>query len=84
MIDFHGGELEGLAADQPVEADLEVSHGRVRHLQTQPLPAQSGWRASFRLEPEGRQPADMRLRLSLYGETISETWNHVWYPDQAR
>ncbi|MCG6657523.1 glucan biosynthesis protein [Halomonas campisalis] len=84
MIDFRGGELEGLAPDQPVQAELDLSRGRVRHLQTQPLPDGRGWRASFRLDPEGGQPADMRLRLRLYGDTISETWNHVWYPDESR
>ncbi|MFY0990011.1 glucan biosynthesis protein [Halomonas sp. C05BenzN] len=84
MVDFSGGELEGLAPDQPVEAQLDTSSGRPHHLQTRPLPDGRGWRASFRLDPEGRQPADMRLRLTLHDEILSETWNHVWYPDEQR
>lgn len=83
-VDFRGGELEGLAADQPVEARLDTSSGRVHHLQARPLPAGRGWRASFRLDPDGRHPADMRLRLTLRGEPLSETWSHVWYPDERR
>jgi periplasmic glucans biosynthesis protein len=84
MVDFAGGELTGLSPDQPVEAELSASRGRVHHLQARALPDGRGWRASFRLDPEGRQPSDLRLQLSLRGEVISETWNHVWHPDEQR
>lgn len=84
MVDFAGGELEGLAADQPVEAKLSTNRGEIHHLQARALPDGRGWRASFRLDPDGRQPSDLRLQLSLRGEPISETWNHVWHPDEQR
>lgn len=84
MVDFAGGELEGLGADQPVSAELAASRGEIRHLQTRPLPDGRGWRASFRLDPDGRRPSDLRLHLRLRDEVISETWNHVWHPDERR
>ncbi|WP_163575050.1 glucan biosynthesis protein [Halomonas faecis] len=84
LVDFRGGELEGLAADQPVTVNVEANRGEVRHRQAQPLPDGSGWRASFRLDPDGERPADLRLHLSLRDRVISETWNHVWYPSESR
>lgn len=84
MIDFAGGELEGLSPDQPVEAELSANRGKIQHLQARPLPDGRGWRASFRLDPEGQHSTDLRLQLRLRGETISETWNHVWHPDEQR
>ncbi|WP_444988747.1 glucan biosynthesis protein [Halomonas mongoliensis] len=84
MIDFAGGELEGLSADQPVEAELTASRGEIHHLQAHSLPDGRGWRASFRLDPDGRQPSDLRLHLRLHDKVISETWNHVWHPDEQR
>ncbi|PMR78664.1 glucan biosynthesis protein D [Halomonas urumqiensis] len=82
MVDFEGGALEGLAPDQPVEASLEASQGDTHHLSVRALPDGKGWRASFRLDPDGQRPSDMRLHLRLHGEPISETWNHVWYPNE--
>ena len=84
MVDFAGGELENLSPDQPVEAELTASRGEIHHLQTRPLPDGRGWRASFRLDPDGQQSSDLRLRLRLRDEVISETWNHVWHPDERR
>ena len=84
MVDFAGGELEGLAADQPVEAELSTNRGEIHHLQARALPDGRGWRASFRLDPEGQQSTDMRLQLRLRNEIISETWNYVWHPDEQR
>jgi periplasmic glucans biosynthesis protein len=82
-VDFAGGELEGLGPDQPVTVEVSASRGEVHHAQAQPLP-DDGWRAVFRLAPEGERPSDLRLRLRLHGAPLSETWNHVWYPDERR
>ena len=68
-----------MAADQPVELDISVQEGSVLIPQVTALPNHA-WRASFRL-PASDTPADVRLRLTLNGEPVSETWNYVWYPD---
>ena len=84
IVDFHGGELSGLDASQPVEAELSTLQGDIHQVHVQRLPDGETWRASFRVQPQGRQPADMRLFLSLRGSPISETWSYVWYPDELR
>ena len=79
IIDFQGGALDELTADQPVELDISIQDGEVLLPQVTALP-NKGWRASFRL-PASDQPSDVSLRLTLNGEPVSETWNYVWYPD---
>ncbi|WP_148254463.1 glucan biosynthesis protein [Aidingimonas lacisalsi] len=83
IVDFRGGELSSLDASHPVEAQLDTTSGEIHNLQVQRLPDGETWRASFHLYPEGQQAADMRLSLALHGETMTETWNHVWYPDES-
>ncbi|MDZ7852134.1 MAG: glucan biosynthesis protein G [Halomonas sp.] len=84
VIDFRGGELSSLDASHPVEAELVVSSGEAREIQVQRLPDGETWRASFRIQPEGETPMDMRLKLTLRDAPISETWNYVWNPDELR
>lgn len=79
IVDFQGGILNNIAADQPVELEISNRHGEVLLPHVTALP-NHGWRASFRL-PASDQPSDVRLRLTLNGEPVSETWNYVWYPD---
>lgn len=79
IVDFQGGALDAISADQPVELAISSQQGEVLLPQVTALP-NKGWRASFRL-PESDQPSDVRLRLTLNGEPVSETWNYVWYPD---
>jgi periplasmic glucans biosynthesis protein len=79
IVDFQGGALEDIAADQPVELDISTQQGEILLPQVTALPNQ-GWRASFRL-PDSQQPSDVRLRLTLNDEPVSETWNYVWYPN---
>ncbi len=83
VVDFVGGPLAALA-DASVEPVLEVSAGRISDLRTQRIPSEAGWRASFRLEPEGDRPADMRLTLVHADEPVTETWSYVWYPEEVR
>lgn len=84
VIDFRGGELSSLDVSHPVEAELEVSSGETRALRVQRLPDSDTWRASFRAQPEGANPMDMRLHLMLRDTPMSETWNYVWNPDELR
>jgi glucans biosynthesis protein len=84
VVDFHGGELSSLDATHPVEAMLEVSSGEARQVQVQRLPDGETWRASFRIQPMGTNPTDMRLTLTLRDRPLTETWNFVWNPDELR
>ncbi|MCS4504049.1 glucan biosynthesis protein [Arhodomonas aquaeolei] len=80
IVDFAGGELDGLAGSQPVTAELSQSTGVTQDVTVHRLP-DGHWRASFRLAPDGEKPSDLRLFLQLRGERVSETWNYVWDPD---
>ncbi|MBZ9540340.1 glucan biosynthesis protein [Modicisalibacter tunisiensis] len=80
IVDFRGGELDGLDASQPVQADLNVSQGKVSDLRVRPLPDGDTWRAAFTLDPQDAS-ADMQLSLTLRGQRLTETWSYLWNPD---
>ena len=89
VVDF--GPLPAAAADPggvgeppPVEAVLDAAFGQVSDLVVQTLPEARGWRAAFRLVPDGREPAALRLYLHRGGQRVSETWDYVWHPDHVR
>lgn len=82
VIDFQGGdELSSLAASQPVDAELNVSSGEVSDLVVRQLPDGETWRATFKLAPQGDEPADMQLRLMMRGAPLTETWSYNWNPN---
>ncbi|MFO8005631.1 glucan biosynthesis protein [Thioalkalivibrio sp.] len=82
VVDFAGGELDGLGADAVVEPRLEARSGTIDDLHARRLPDDAGWRATFLLAPEDGEAADLRLVLTRDGRPVTETWNHVWYPDE--
>jgi glucans biosynthesis protein len=83
IVDFRGGVLDDVPVGAPVEANIETSAGRISDLRTIRLPDGHGWRVSFRLEPDGDRPADMRLYLARSDERLSETWSYVWFPSEV-
>ena len=84
IVDFKGGELSSLDASHPVSAELSISSGESHDLQVQQLPDAETWRATFRLQPHGETPTDMRLNLRLNGKPLTETWNYVWGSNELR
>jgi glucans biosynthesis protein len=83
VVDFVSGDNEP-APSGPLDAVLESSTGEVTDLVVQTLPTERGWRASFRLVPDGRQPAELGLYLLTDGRRLTETWDYVWYPDHVQ
>ena len=84
VVDFRApqpAQTGGRADPRPPAGVLEASSGQVSGLVVHPLPDDDGWRASFRLAPAGREPAELRLHLTRGGERLSETWSYVWHPD---
>lgn len=79
IVDFHGGQLDDISSSDTTELDISVLNGEILLPQVKTLP-NNGRRATFRL-PRGSEPSDIRLRLMMKGEPITETWNYVWYPD---
>ena len=79
VVDFDGPGMARLRADQPVTAHVATLSGTVAAAEATKLP-DGGWRATFRVEPDGDRPADMRLFLELRGRRLTETWSYVWSP----
>jgi glucans biosynthesis protein len=80
LIDFSGGDLDGLGASQPVQAQISARNGSVRDVTVQRLAENGDWRVSFRLTPRSSQNVDLRCYLTLYGEALTETWTYLWTP----
>lgn len=82
IVDFSGGALATLGDDANLEIWLDASTGTLDDVRLRRLPGDEGWRATFLLEPGNASAVDLRLALTLDGDPVTETWNHVWYPDE--
>ena len=80
LIDFAGGELDGLDAAQPVKAEVSAENGQIDALTVQRLAPTGAWRVAFVATPKAKKPIDMRCYLTLYGAVLSETWVYQWTP----
>ena len=79
-VEFTGGELDTLAPEQPVEAQVSLNSGKVMRTYVEPLPSRRSWRLFIEFEPDGKRPVDLRASLALRGRTLTETWSFVWRP----
>jgi glucans biosynthesis protein len=43
-------------------------------------PQTGGWRISFELAPEGEKVVELRARIKLGDEPLTETWTYRWTP----
>jgi periplasmic glucans biosynthesis protein len=81
LIEFAGGELDGLDGSQPVKAELTAENGQVDALTVQRVPQSRVWRVAFVLTPRAKKPVvDLRGYLTLYGEVLTETMVYQWSP----
>ena len=79
VVDFAGGDLDGLDGAQPVKADVSAENGQIEALTVQRLPT-GVWRAVFVVTPKIKKPVDLRCYLILYGEALTESWVYQWTP----
>jgi periplasmic glucans biosynthesis protein len=80
VVDFAGGDLDGLDPTQPVQATVTGRGGGIEDVTVQRLPETGAWRAAFRVNPQGKQPVDLRCYLTLYGEALTESWTYLLTP----
>ena len=81
VVEFAGGELEGLDGTQPVKAELSADNGQIDALTVQRVRESGVWRVAFVVTPKPKKPVvDMRCFLTLYGEVLTETWVNQWSP----
>jgi len=81
VIDFAGGDLASIMADQPVEPMVETSSGSLANIVAVRNDPARGWRVFFDLLPEGNTPCELRCSLWLDGIPITETWSLLWLPE---
>jgi glucans biosynthesis protein len=79
VLEFQGGDLASLRAEQPIEAVVTTTAGELRPVIVHRNSETSGWRVFFDLIPDGK-PADLRCTLRLRGQTLSESWVYLWSP----
>jgi glucans biosynthesis protein len=79
VLDFEGGDISVLRAEQPVEAVVTTSSGELRQPIVQKNTETGGWRVFFDLMPENK-PADLRCVLRMRGRPLTETWVYLWSP----
>jgi periplasmic glucans biosynthesis protein len=79
IVDFAGGDLDSLAASQPVQAQASASGGELDDVSVERLAANGVWRVSMRMKGTDK-PVDLRCYLTLYGEALTETWTYLWAP----
>jgi glucans biosynthesis protein len=80
LIDFAGGELDGLDRSQPVLAQTTAANGQIEALTVQRVPESGAWRVAFVATPKTRKPVDLQCYLTLHGEVLTETWVYQWTP----
>ena len=79
VVEFAGGDLDGLDGAQPVKADVNAENGQVEALTVQRL-ATGVWRVAFVVTPKMKKPVDLHGYLTLYGEVLTESWVYQWTP----
>lgn len=82
VIEFDGPELQALAADAGVEAQVTIgSNAKSGHHLVTKNRFNGAWRAVFDFKPE-KPTEDVELRCYLRrGDTaLTETWSYLWSP----
>jgi glucans biosynthesis protein len=80
LIDFAGGDLDGLNGTQQVKAQITAENAQIEALSVQRIPENGAWRVTFVMTPRAKRPVDMRCFLTLFGEVMTETWVEQWIP----
>ena len=80
VVEFAGSELGSLQPEQPVEAQVSLSSGKLIRSYVEALPWQKSWRLFIDFEPDGKKPVDMRATLALRGVVLTETFVNVHRP----
>ncbi len=80
LVDFAGGDLDGLNATQPVRAEMNVGNGQLQALTVARIAESGVWRVAFVVTPRAKRAVDLQCYLTLHGEVLTETWVYQWTP----
>jgi len=88
VIDFAGGKLDSLSAEESVEGVVSAgSGGRIVEQQLMKNPFTSGWRLAVHVlldeekdSGKRREPVELRAFLKHEDDVLTETWSYVYEP----
>ncbi len=84
VVDFAGGTLASLPAEQPPQAVVTVGGGekaaKILEQHVVQNPMIGGWRLSFHVRPRTKAPVELRAFLQAGGQALTETWSYALLP----
>ncbi len=80
-LEFDGAILGSIPWGVRPDVLAEASRGTISLARAEPVHHTARWLASFDLEAGGPEPVELRCRLALGGEPISETWLFQYFPE---
>jgi periplasmic glucans biosynthesis protein len=78
VVEFAGGDLDGLDAAQPLKAEVSADNASVDEVTVQRLGNTHTWAVALVVTPKSKKPVDLKCFLTLYGEVLTETWVYQW------
>jgi len=84
VLDFEGGKLEALPAEQAPRAVVTVAGGEQtgeivdQHVVKNPVTG--GWRLTFQVRPKTSAPLELRAFLERDEKALTETWSYAVLP----
>jgi glucans biosynthesis protein len=63
-----------------IRGNVTAEKAEIRNVVTQPNPVTGGWRLSFELAGNDKNPVELRAYLMQGNDAISEVWVYRWAP----
>jgi periplasmic glucans biosynthesis protein len=79
VLDLIGEKLKSVDP-KSVRGNVTAEKAEIRNVVTQPNPATGGWRLSFELSGNDKNPVELRAYLMQGNDAISEVWVYRWAP----
>ncbi|WP_235911774.1 glucan biosynthesis protein [Mesorhizobium xinjiangense] len=84
VVDFAGGALENLTADDAVKAVIKLTNADMVHESLSRVKANGVWRLVIDVKPQSKAPVEFSAHLTHAERTISEIWLYQWRVDDER
>lgn len=78
IVDFRGGRLENVPADNKVDAVVSMSSGKIVSQAVFRVEEDGVWRLMFDFQPADEHPIEMKAFLKMGDQQVSEVWLYQW------
>jgi glucans biosynthesis protein len=79
VLDLIGEKLKSVDP-RSIRGNVTAEKAEIRNVVTQPNPVTGGWRLSFELSGNDKNPVELRAYLMQGNDAISEVWVYRWAP----